>query len=184
MLTLTFLIKTIIDFYVVILLLRVWMQCTHIDLYNPCANFVVKSTQRVVAVLCRVIPPLGSIDSSSLLLAFLLMLIKYQLLILVQGNTISLNLHHLLFGLVSLIKVAGYLVFWVIMIRALMSWISQSHSAINYLMCQLTEPLMAPIRRILPETGGIDFSTMVVILVLYLLNYLGIDLFGELWFLL
>ncbi|MNJ81789.1 YGGT family protein [compost metagenome] len=51
-------------------------------------------------------------------------------------------------------------------------------------MYQLTEPLMSPIRRILPAMGGIDFSAMVVILILYLINYLGMDLFGEIWFLL
>jgi len=49
---------------------------------------------------------------------------------------------------------------------------------------QLTEPLMAPIRRILPAMGGIDFSAMIVILVLYALNFLGMDLFPGLWFLL
>jgi len=43
---------------------------------------------------------------------------------------------------------------------------------------------MSPIRRILPAMGGIDFSAMVVILILYLINYLGMDLFGEIWFLL
>lgn len=51
-------------------------------------------------------------------------------------------------------------------------------------MYQLTRPLMAPIRRIIPAMGGIDFSAMVVILILYLINYLGMDLFGEIWFLL
>ena len=49
---------------------------------------------------------------------------------------------------------------------------------------QLTEPLMSPIRRFLPAMGGLDFSAMVVILVLYMLNYLGMDLLGQLWFLL
>lgn len=81
-------------------------------------------------------------------------------------------------------KSAGYLIFWVMIIRALMSWISQGRSPIDYVMYQLTEPLMAPIRRIIPAMGGIDFSAMVVILILYLLNYLGMDLFPQLWFLL
>ena len=84
----------------------------------------------------------------------------------------------------SLVKSAGYLIFWVMIIRALMSWVSQGRSPIDYVMYQLTEPLMAPIRRIIPAMGGIDFSAMVVILILYLINYLGMDLFGELWFLL
>lgn len=184
MLTMTFLVKTVIDLYVMVLLLRIWMQWTHIDFYTPFSQFVVKITQIVVAPLCRIIPSLGPIESASLLLAFLLMTIKYPLLLLIQGGAMSLNPYNLLFGLISLVKSVGYLIFWVMIIRSLMSWISQAHSPIDYVMYQLTEPLMAPIRRIIPAMGGIDFSAMVVILILYMLNYLGIDLFGELWFLL
>jgi YggT family protein len=160
------------------------MQWTHVDFYNQFSQFVVNITQPVVARLRCIIPSLGPIDSASLLLAFLLMTIKYPLLLLIQGSAISLNPYNLFFGLISLVKSVGYLIFWVMIIRALMSWISQGNSQIDYVMYQLTEPLMAQIRRIIPAMGGIDFSAMVVILILYLLNYFGIDLFGELWFLL
>jgi len=54
----------------------------------------------------------------------------------------------------------------------------------DYVLMQLTEPLMSPIRRIIPAMGGIDFSAMVVVLILYMLNYLGMDLLGELWIIL
>ncbi|AKF36854.1 YggT family protein [Yersinia enterocolitica] len=184
MLTLTFLAKTVIDLYVMVLLLRIWMQWVHSDFYNPFSQFVVKITQPIVGPLRRVIPSLGPIDSASLLLAFLLMTIKYPLLVLIQSGSMSLSLYNLLFGIISLVKAAGYLIFWVMIIRALMSWVSQGRSPMDYLLHQLTEPLMAPIRRILPAMGGIDFSAMVVILILYLINYLGMDLLGELWFVL
>ncbi|ENG6257104.1 YggT family protein [Yersinia enterocolitica] len=184
MLTLTFLAKTAIDLYVMVLLLRIWMQWVHSDFYNPFSQFVVKITQPIVGPLRRVIPSLGPIDSASLLLAFLLMTIKYPLLVLIQSGSMSLSLYNLLFGIISLVKAAGYLIFWVMIIRALMSWVSQGRSPMDYLLHQLTEPLMAPIRRILPAMGGIDFSAMVVILILYLINYLGMDLLGELWFVL
>lgn len=184
MLTLTFLVKTVVDIYVMVLLLRIWMQLTRTDFYNPFSQFVVKITQPIVGPLHRIVPSMGPVDSASLLLAFLLMTIKYPLLLLIQSGTLSLSLYNLLFGLISLIKSVGYLIFWVMIIRALMSWISQGRSPIDYVMFQLTEPLMAPIRRVIPAMGGIDFSAMVVILILYLINYLGMDLFGELWFLL
>ncbi|QHB33828.1 YggT family protein [Yersinia enterocolitica] len=184
MLTLTFLAKTVIDLYVMVLLLRIWMQWVHSDFYNPFSQFVVKITQPIVGPLRRIIPSLGPIDSASLLLAFLLMTIKYPLLVLIQSGSMSLSLYNLLFGIISLVKAAGYLIFWVMIIRALMSWVSQGRSPMDYLLHQLTEPLMAPIRRILPAMGGIDFSAMVVILILYLINYLGMDLLGELWFVL
>ncbi|MCQ8232246.1 YggT family protein [Pectobacterium carotovorum] len=184
MLTLTFLVKTLVDLYVMVLLLRIWMQWSRSDFYNPLSQFVVKITQPIVGPLRRILPSLGPIDSASLLLAFILTTIKYPLLLLIQVGAISLSPMNLLVGLISLIKSAGYLVFWVIIIRSIMSWVSQGHSPIEYLLHQLTEPLMAPLRRIIPVMGGIDFSAMAVILILYMLNYLGMDLFPGLWFLL
>lgn len=184
MLTLTFLVKTVIDIYVMVLLLRIWMQLAHADFYNPFSQFIVKITQPIVGPLRRILPSMGPIDSASLLLAFLLMAIKYPLLLLIQGGALTLSPYNLLFGLISLLKSAGYLIFWVVLIRSLMSWISQGRSPMDYALYQLTEPLMAPIRRVLPVMGSIDFSAMAVILILYLLNYLGMDLFGQLWLLL
>lgn len=184
MLTLTFLTKTVIDLYVMVLLLRIWMQWVHSDFYNPFSQFVVKITQPIVGPLRRIIPSLGPIDSASLLLAYLLMTIKFPLLLLIGSGSISLSPYNLLFGVIALFKAAGYLIFWIMIIRALMSWVSQGRSPMDYLLYQLTEPLMAPIRRILPAMGGIDFSAMVVILILYLINFLGMDLLGELWMML
>lgn len=184
MLTITFLVKTLIDLYVMVLLLRIWMQWSRCDFYNPLAQFVVKITQPIVKPLRRILPALGPIDTASLLLAFVLTTLKYPLLLLIQVGVFSVDPTNLLVGLLSLLKSAGYLVFWVIIIRSLMSWISQGRGPMDYVLIQLTEPLMAPIRRILPAMGGIDFSAMIVILVLYALNFLGMDLFPGLWYLL
>lgn len=184
MLTLTFLVKTVIDLYVMVLLLRIWMQWSRCDFYNPFAQFVVKITQPIIGPLRRVIPAIGPVDTASLLVAYILATLKFPLLMLIQSGGISLDIWNLVVGLLSVLKAAGSLIFWVVIIRALMSWISQGRSPVEYVMMQLTEPLMAPIRRILPAMGGIDFSGMGVILVLYLLNYLGMDLFPGLWYLL
>ena len=184
MLTLTFLVKTLIELYVMVLLIRIWMQWSRCDFYNPFAQFIVKITQPIVGPLRRVIPSIGPIDTSSLLVAFILTTLRYPILLLIQVGALSLDPMNLLVGLLSLLKSAGTLVFWVIIIRSLMSWISQGRSPIEYVLMQLTEPMMAPIRRVLPAMGGIDFSAMVVILILYALNYLGMDLFPGLWFLL
>ncbi|VAX77073.1 Uncharacterized protein YggT [Serratia symbiotica] len=184
MLTLTFLVKTVIDLYVIVLLLRTWMRWIQIDCYNPVSQFVIKISQPMLAPFRCIIPSRGLIDSPALLLAFLLMTIKYQLLLVIQGGTISLNIYNCLFGLISLVKSSGYLIFCVMLARGLMSWISHDQSPIDYVIYQLTESLMVQIRRVIPGMGSITFSTMVVILMLYLLNCLGIDLLGELWFLL
>ncbi|MGV3346616.1 YggT family protein [Enterobacteriaceae bacterium LUAb1] len=184
MLTLTFLAKTLIDLYIMVLLLRIWMQWARCDFYNPLAQFIVKITQPVIKPLRRILPSIGPIDTASLLLAFVLTTLKYPLLLLLQSGAFSVDLMNVFVGLLTLLKSAGYLVFWVIIIRSLMSWISQGRNPIDYALIQLTEPLMAPVRRIIPAMGGLDFSAMAVILILYLLNYLGMDIFPGLWYLL
>jgi len=181
MYTLTFLVKTLIELYVLVLLLRIWMQWARCDFYNPLAQFVVKITQPIIAPLRRVIPAIGPIDGASLLLAFILTTLKYPLLAAINNSGFSLSPILLLIGVLSLLKAAGNLVFWVILIRSIMSWVSQGRSPVDFVLYQLTEPLMSPIRRWLPAMGGIDFSAMIVILILYALNYLGMDLFPDYW---
>ncbi|WP_241647543.1 YggT family protein [Rosenbergiella metrosideri] len=181
MYTLTFLVKTFIELYVLVLLLRIWMQWARCDFYNPLAQFVVKLTQPIIGPLRRVVPAIGPIDGASLLLAFILTTLKYPLLVAINQGGFSLSLSLMLIGVLSLLKAAGNLVFWVILIRSIMSWVSQGRSPVDYVLYQLTEPLMSPIRRWLPAMGGIDFSAMIVILILYALNYLGMDLFPNLW---
>lgn len=181
MLTLTFLVNTLIDLYVMVLLLRIWMQWARTDFYNPFSQFVVKITQPVIRPLRRILPPLGPIDSASLLLAFIITTLKLPLFFLIKYGVFPLEPIMLLVGLISLVKAAGLLVFWLIIIRSLMSWVSQGRGPMDFLLMQLTEPLMSPIRRVLPAMGGIDFSAMIVILILYMLNYLGMDLLGGLW---
>ncbi|CAJ0990910.1 YggT family protein [Pantoea sp. Nvir] len=184
MFTLTFLVNTLIDLYMMMLLLRVWMKYLRCDFYNPFLHFVLQITQPIIKSLHRIIPDIGSIDSASLFLAFMLATLKYPILLLMHVGVFSMDATNFLVGLLALLKSTGYLVFWVIIIRSLMSWISSGRSPLDYILIQLTEPLMAPIRHILPVISGIDFSAMIVILILYALNFLGMDLFPSLWYLL
>ena len=67
------------------------------------------------------------------------------------------------------------LVMWVLIIRAILSWISQGHNPIEMVLHQLTEPLLAPIRRIIPPMGGLDLSVMIAIIGLIFLSRLMED---------
>ncbi|SQA99515.1 YGGT family [Cedecea neteri] len=108
MLTLTFLVKTLIELYVMVLLIRIWMQWARCDFYNPFAQFIVKVTQPVVGPLRRVLPSLGPIDTSSLLVAFILTTLKFPILLLIQSGGVSLDPLNLLIGVLSLLKISRY----------------------------------------------------------------------------
>lgn len=174
---LTYLISTVVTLYVSALLIRVWMQWARADYYNPFAQMIVRITQPVLRPLRRVIPAIGPIDTSAILVAYPLII----LLIYIHPQITSDIPGYLLLGLAGLVKAAGKLLFWVLIIRAIMSWISQGRSPVDHLLYQLTEPLMAPIRRIIPAFGGLDFSVMILLFILSGLNYLGYDVLGPLW---
>ncbi|QLK88158.1 YggT family protein [Arsenophonus endosymbiont of Aphis craccivora] len=173
---LTFIVPTIIQLYIIILLLRVWMQWVRADFYNPFSQFVVKTTQPIVGPLRRFIPAIGAIDTATLLVAYILTIANI-LFVMWATNTLALiSILLLPISFIQLLTYAGKLVFWLILIRAILSWISQGSNPIDYMLMQLTEPLMSPIRRIIPAMGGLDFSAMIVMLILIALNYLRLDI--------
>jgi YggT family protein len=71
-----FLLVTLFDLYVMVVLLRFMLQLFRADFYNPVSQFVVTVTNPLLVPMRKVIPGVGGIDVSSLLLAFLVVLVK------------------------------------------------------------------------------------------------------------
>ena len=119
----------------------------------------------------RIIPSIGRLDTATLVLAYTIMLAKLATLQLLQSGQM-LVVPSLIFAVIFLVKEVFTLLFWILVIRALLSWFSQGRSPVEYVMHQLTEPLLKPIRRILPPLGGLDLSVLVVLIGLQFLNIL------------
>lgn len=166
-----FLINTAFTLYLMVVLLRFWLQLVRADFYNPFSQFVVKVTNPLVLPLRRILPSLGKLDTATLLLAYLLATAKFVVLQLVFSVSIQIGPSFILGGLL-LLKEALNLVFWVLLIRAIMSWFSQGRNPMEYVFQQLTEPFLAPIRRILPPMGGLDLSVLVALVALKFLEIL------------
>lgn len=180
--TLQFLIQTIIGVYIFILVAKTWLQYCRVDFYNPLSQTLVKLTQPVLAPLRKIVPMKYNIDFAALLMAFILGAVKLPLLYWLMSGTLSLELPYLLLlGILSVAKAWGEIIFWAIFLRAIMSWFSRGNNPLDYVLYQISEPLLAPIRRILPSTGMLDFSVMVLGIILILLNNVLLDIFGQLW---
>lgn len=173
--TLLFIVTTIIQLYIFVLLLRAWMQCVRADFYNPFSQFVVKITQPIVGPLRRAVPAAGPVDTATILVAFILALAGIVFSLWITNTLPVLGITIIPIGIILLLTYIGKLIFWMILVRAILSWVSQGRNPIDYLLFQLTEPLMAPIRRIIPAMGGLDFSAMIVMFILIALNYLRLD---------
>ena len=169
-----YLIQTLLSLYLLAMLLRFLLQLARADFYNPICQFLVKVTNPLVIPLRRVIPGFAGLDMASLVLALLLQLAGIVALLLING----LGLPNILLLLAwSALGVVGLLVniyFFALLAMIILSWIAPGsrHPAI-YLLFQITEPVMAPFRKVLPAMGGMDFSP---ILVFILINVIQIAL--------
>lgn len=76
-------------------------------------------------------------------------------------------------GLLRIINIAFTLYEFAIIARALLPWfrVNPYHPAMQFLI-QITEPLLAPIRRSVPPIGGLDFSPMVALLIIWFVEQL------------
>jgi YggT family protein len=172
-----FLIDTLFGLYLMIVLLRLWLQLARADFYNPFSQFVVKATHPLLAPMRRVLPAIGSLDTATLVLAFIVAAAKILLVSTLFMNGFPNPIAIFIASLVDVFKEAMSLVFWVLILRAILSWVSQGRSPIEYVLSQLTEPLLAPIRKIIPPMGGLDLSILILIIGLQFLQILMNDLF-------
>jgi YggT family protein len=169
-----YLVQTALTLYMVAMLLRFLLQLVRADFYNPISQFLVKITNPLVIPLRRLIPGVGGIDVASLLLTLLLQALAITLLMVLYGLGLP-NVGLLL--LWSALGIVGLLVnvyFFALLAMIILSWVAAGsrHPAI-FLLYQITEPVMAPFRKLLPPLGGMDFSP---ILVFVLINILQIAL--------
>lgn len=166
-----FLLDTIFNLYLMVVLLRIWLQASRADFYNPLSQFVVKATNPLLIPLRRLLPSIGKLDTGAVVLALLVSACKMflvQLLLLGQFDLIAL----LIGSVITTVKELFSLLFWVLIIRAILSWFSQGRNPMETVLIQLTEPLLAPVRKVVPPMGGLDLSVLIVLVALQFLQIL------------
>ena len=164
-----FLVDTVLGLYILIVLLRFLFQLANVDFYNPISQFIVKASNLPLSRLRRVVPGLWGIDFAAVVLLIVLEGARISITALLLGRTPQLA-GVLVLSIAKLVKLAVYVMVFSIFIRALLSWISTGRSLpMLQLLYSFTEPLMAPARRILPTTIGLDLSPIIVFIALMLI---------------
>lgn len=162
-----YLIQTLLSLYLLAMLLRFLLQLARADFYNPICQFLVKITNPLVIPLRRVIPGVAGLDMASLLLALLLQLAGIVALLLINGLALPNILLLLVWSALGVIGLLVNIYFFALLAMIILSWIApgSSNPAI-YLLFQITEPVMAPFRKALPAMGGMDFSPILVFIII------------------
>jgi len=165
-----YLLRFAFDALLMILIMRIWLQWVKADFYNPLSQFVVKVSNPLVVPLRRIIPGLGGLDLATILIAYVIATLKFVTLAALSGESLGVLAFYI--GLLVLLKQAGFLLFVIMIIMAIMSWVVQGYNATLMVLSQLTEPFLNPIRKIIPNMGGLDLSMLVAFLAMNVINIL------------
>ncbi|MDX1563310.1 MAG: YggT family protein [Gammaproteobacteria bacterium] len=161
-----FLIKTLTDLYLLTFLLRIILQATRADFYNPISQFIVAVTNPLVVPARRLLPSVRQIDLPTLAVLVVLQLIVTYVLVLLVGLNVRAD---------QLIVLAAFrlvqLVLWTyticIFVYVILSWVAQaSYSPIAMLLGQIVAPVLRPFRRIVPLVGGFDLSPLFALILI------------------
>jgi YggT family protein len=171
---LNFLLNTLTSLLTLLFLLRFFMQLLKAPFRNPFGQMVISLTDFAVKPARKLIPSAGKMDLSTLFLAFLTQFLLQIGLFSMRGLPFSLEGHSAwpnLIGLtlIGILRTSLDLFFYALLLQAILSWVNL-HNPISDVLNSLTKPILDPIRRILPAAGGIDFTPLVAMIFLQMLN--------------
>lgn len=164
---LIYLVQTLLGLFLIAMLLRFLLQLVRADFYNPISQFIVKLTNPLVLPLRAVIPGYAGIDFASLVLVLFLQMAGIALVFLLSQGAVP-PLPSLIIGAVlGVVALLVQFYFFALLAMIILSWVAQGsrHPAI-LLLYQVTEPVMAPFRKLLPAMGGLDFSPIIVFILI------------------
>ena len=177
--------STVTGIYLLAVLLRFLLQVAKADFYNPVSQAVTKITDPMVRILRTVIPGYKGIDFSSLVLAFAIEAVAICTLIILYGESISnigyTNIVTWAFAGVLLFIIQIY--YYAILASIIMSFVMMFSGSTNphpllLLVWQLTEPIMGPVRKIIPSMGGLDFSPIFIFIAIQIIQNFILTTFG------
>lgn len=168
-----FLIQSIFDLYIFILLLRVVLQWVNTDSHNPLFILVARLTNLPLRPICRMIPSLHGIDFAAIILLLGLEMLKIAFLVWLQVNTTPHFIGLIVLAFAELLNQLINIFFYAVIALTILSWISPlAHGPLVEILVRVSEPLIKPIRGVLPSISGLDFSPLILIVGLKLLTIL------------
>lgn len=158
---LIFITRTLVDLYIITFVLRIIMQWVRADFRNPLTHFILRITNPLVIPLRRFVPPIGGLDTATLIVVVVLELIVTIVVanITCGGEANILQLISMTILRVIYLTLRVYL--FIILIYVIMSWINPgTYNPAARLMESIANPVLQPMRRLIPQIGGLDLSAL------------------------
>ena len=157
----TFIVETLLSLALFVVLARLLLQWTRADFRNPLCQAVVRLTNPLILPLRRVLPPMGKIDTASVVAVLLVAIIDVGCLFGLHGVGLPPPELWIRPVLTEIARTLLWTYFYAIFLYALLSLIAPGgYSPLQSVLTSLCEPVLRPIRRIIPAVAGLDLSPL------------------------
>ncbi len=170
---LTFIVKTLLELYIITFVLRFILQWVRADFRNPITQFFVRITNPLVIPARRLIPSVGGFDTALIIIVLLLELTV--MIVLINMNCMNAPNFAQVIGLTLLriVYMTLQIYFFVILIYVVLSWINPgTYNPATNLLASLAEPALKPFRRLIPPIAGFDLSALFALIAIQALMIL------------
>ena len=156
-----YIVETLLSLALFVVLARLLLQLTRADFRNPIAQAIVQLTNPLIVPLRRVLPPIGKVDTASVVAVLLVAGVEVAVLAALRGaglpdwlgwlDAVALEIAHTLLWTYCY----AILIYW------LLSFIAPGgYSPLQAVLTSLCEPVLRPFRRFIPSVAGLDLSPL------------------------
>ena len=164
---LIFIISTIAQLYLLIMLLRFWLPWLRADFRNPIAQGILRFTSPLVVPVRRIIPPVGRLDTATIIVAFGLQYLTILVILTISGVTSGI-MPIAITSVIDLVLLTLQLFKFAIFIYIILSWVAPgTYNPATAFIAMLVDPVMRPFRNLIPTIGGLDISPIFAIIALH-----------------
>jgi YggT family protein len=162
-----YIVDTLLWLLTLAFMLRLMFQLVRADFRDPMADAIVRITNWLVMPLRRILPPIRKVDTATVVAVLLMACLRSFVVIELSGLQITDVELFLRITLVDLVRLVLNIYLFAMLLYALSSYVSPGGYAPGVrLLAQLCEPILKPVRRIIPPIGQIDFSVLWVSIII------------------
>jgi YggT family protein len=158
---LIFIIETLLSLALFVVLARLLLQLTRADFRNPICQAVVRLTNPLILPLRRVLPPIGKVDTASVVAVILIAVVEVAIIFAIRGITFVSPIYWLQSAALEIAHTLLWTYFYAIILYALLSMVAPGgYSPLQSVLATVCEPVLRPFRRVIPPIAGIDLSPL------------------------
>jgi YggT family protein len=156
-----FIVETLLSLALFVVLARLLLQWTRADFRNPLSQAVVRLTNPLILPLRRVLPPVGKVDTASVVAVILVAIVKVAIFFALREINFPGPLIWLQMVALEIARTLLWTYFYAIFLYALLSLIAPGgYSPMQSVLATICEPVLRPFRRLIPAIAGLDLSPL------------------------